>query len=357
MADRPQIDSATRAAILTGQGRGAVGVVRIWGTSALAIASELFHPRRGPSLAGGATHRPRFGRFRGGDEVVALILGGQPPAVEIQGHGGTAAMAAILASLESRGVLIVTDALDPDSIASQAEADLANAETLRVASILLDQLDGALAREFATLARVAAEGDGGPLTRVLLDRAEVGLRMAGGWKVVLTGRPNVGKSRLLNALAGFERSIVSPTAGTTRDVVTTRAAIDGWPVELADTAGLRADAEGLESRGIELARDVISEADLVVVVLDRSEPLTAEDRRVMTAFPAALRVANKADLAAAWPERELDSQLVSAEMGDGMESLLAAISARLVPRPPPSGSGVPFRPEHVARVYEIMKRE
>ena len=75
----------------------------------------------------------------------------------------------------------------------------------------------------------------------------VGLRLVSGWRVVLAGRPNVGKSRLLNALAGYERAIVDPTPGTTRDVVTVRTALDGWPVELADTAGLR-DA-GRRDRG------------------------------------------------------------------------------------------------------------
>ncbi len=355
MPDPPALAIPTRAAILTGQGRGAVGVVHVWGSSALAIASELFHPRRGLSLAGGATDRPRFGRFAAGDEVVALILDGQPPAVEIQGHGGTAAMAAILAILEARGVSIEPTPPESDSIAAQSEADLARADTLRVASILLDQRDGALDRELMILKGLAVERKGGPLAASLLERAAVGMKLLDGWKVVLTGRPNVGKSRLLNAIAGFERSIVSPTAGTTRDVVTARSAIDGWPVELADTAGIRPDSAGLESLGIELAREVILEADLVVVVLDRSESLTAEDLRVLAEYPAALRVANKGDLAAAWGEKEMDSQLVSAETGDGVDSLLTAISTRLVPRPPPIGSGVPFRPEHVVRVLEIVE--
>ena len=82
---------------------------------------------------------------------------------------------------------------------------------------------------------------------ILIKRSEVGLRLVSGWRVVLAGRPNVGKSRLLNALAGYDRAIVDPTPGTTRDVVTIRTALDGWSVELSDTAGLRAG--GRSSRG------------------------------------------------------------------------------------------------------------
>ncbi len=94
---------------------------------------------------------------------------------------------------------------------------------------------------------------------------------------MVAGRPNVGKSRLLNALAGYERAIVDPTPGTTRDVVTVRTALDGWPVELADTAGLRDSDDAIESAGIALARARQADADLTLLVLDRSEPLTETD--------------------------------------------------------------------------------
>ncbi len=98
---------------------------------------------------------------------------------------------------------------------------------------------------------------------------------------MLAGRPNVGKSRLLNALAGYDRAIVDPTPGTTRDVVTVPAAFDGWPVELADTAGLRSSLDPIEAEGVALARARQRGADLVVVVLDRSEPLErARPRRL-----------------------------------------------------------------------------
>jgi tRNA modification GTPase len=353
MNDPSHLSSETSAAVLTGQGRGAVGVIRVWGPSALAVTSSLFRQRRGVLLAEGDLGRPRFGRFGDGDEVVALVLEGRPASVEIHGHGGTAAIASILGELEALSVVVYAKNIESTSFADQAEQDLARAETLRTAAILLDQQAGALEREIADLKRVGNGPAAASLAKDLLARAKVGMRLVSGWMVVLTGRPNVGKSRLLNAVAGFERAIVSPTAGTTRDLVATRAAVDGWPVELVDTAGLRADVAGLESLGIDLAREALAGADLVLVVLDRSEPLTAEDRRILDAYPDALRVANKSDLAAAWDEREVAAECVSAATGNGVDGLLSAISTRLVPSPPPRGSGVPFRPEHVAMIQQI----
>ena len=180
----------------------------------------------------------------------------------------------------------------------------------------------------------------------LREKAEVGLKMVDGWRVVLAGRPNVGKSRLLNALAGYERAIVDPSPGTTRDVVTIRAAFDGWPVELADTAGLRASDDAIEAAGVASALVRQGTADLVVLVLDRSGPFTEDDRRWIASYPDALLVANKSDLPPAWdPEGlGLDVATVSAERGDGIEALASAIARRLVPDPPAPGSGVPFRP-------------
>ena len=110
--------------------------------------------------------------------------------------------------------------------------------------------------------------------------------------MVIAGRPNVGKSRLFNALVGFARAIVDPTAGTTRDVVSHKAAFKGWPVELADTAGLRESFDPLESIGIERSRREQQQADLVVLVLDRSVPLQPIDRELIVANPAAIAIRN-----------------------------------------------------------------
>jgi tRNA modification GTPase len=150
---------------------------------------------------------------------------------------------------------------------------------------------------------------------------------------------------------------VDPTPGTTRDVVSIRTAFDGWPVDLADTAGLRpaGEADLVEATGMALARTRQTEADLVVVVLDRSEPLTDADRAILATHQLGLVVANKADLPAAW-EADIPGLLtISAERGDGIEVLVETMARRLVPDPPSPGSGVPFRPSHARRLEGIRQ--
>ena len=104
----------------------------------------------------------------------------------------------------------------------------------------------------------------------ILEYRDVGLHLTMPWRVVIAGPPNVGKSSLMNAIAGYQRAIVSPLPGTTRDVVTITTAINGWPVQIADTAGLRDTVDELESAGIALAGAVVEQADLVIVVSDAS---------------------------------------------------------------------------------------
>lgn len=222
--------------------------------------------------------------------------------------------------------------------------------------MLLDQRHGALGSEIERLVNGLAtdpEGVREGVDRLLRD-AGLGTRLISGWRVVLAGRPNVGKSRLLNALAGYERAIVDPTPGTTRDVVSVRTAVDGWPIELGDTAGLRNSDDSIEQSGIALSRSQHGTADLLLVVLDRSEPLTPEDHRLMAERGRALVIANKSDLSAAWrPTSEVLE--VSAERGDGLELLIRSIARRCIPEPPEAGAAIPFRPRHV-RGLEFVSR-
>jgi tRNA modification GTPase len=351
--------------VLTPRSRGAIAVVRVWGTGALVVVDTVFRPNRGRSLSETEYGRLRLGRAgKGvGDEVVAIRLDGMLPTVEIHCHGGTAAVASVVQSLIDAGAVSSDDdpvarRLSADRIRAQAIEDLAVAPTLKAAEILLDQSHGALDRSLEHLSKqVVLAGDLGvasPLLAELDDLirlAAVGIRLLCGWRVVIAGRPNVGKSRLFNALAGFERSIVNPQAGVTRDVVAVRTAFGGWPVELSDTAGDRESSDAVERLGIGRARRKRHDADLVLLVLDGSEPLQDVDVALLETTPNALVVANKNDLPIAWDAGRIDRTVsnvhsVSAETGAGLGDLMRAVGCRLVPEPPVAGVGVPFRAEH-----------
>jgi tRNA modification GTPase len=167
--------------------------------------------------------------------------------------------------------------------------------------------------------------------------------------VVIAGAPNVGKSSLVNALAGYQRSVVATTPGTTRDVVTTRIAVAGWPVELADTAGWRDGTTPLERQGIDLAQAAVAQADLCLWVLDGS----AEPVWPPAGGPAVRHVINKTDLSAAWNmSRAAGAIRVSAHTGTGVDSLVEALGQWLVPDPPPAGAAVPFTDRLCSRVEQ-----
>jgi tRNA modification GTPase len=363
----PTRSPGPRVCVLSPEGRGAVAIVRVWSHGALEVADSAFRPARGSALAKTPVGRLRLGRMGSGlgDEVVAVVVPGDPPEVEIQCHGGPAAVALVVEALVSLGAERRQPAAwvrhtAPTAIEAEAMVDLARAPTLRTAEILLEQTQGALAGEIKGLIARLADDPASALQAVdsLRRHAAVGLRLINGWRVVLAGRPNVGKSRLLNALAGYGRAIVDASPGTTRDVVTVRTAFDGWPVELSDTAGLRNPGDPIEAAGIALGRARQGEADLILVVLDRSEPLDETDFSLIgssaagPAPPATLIVANKADLAPVWEPIEVDPLIatISAERGDGIEDLTRAIARRLVPAPPPPGAGVPFRPAQLRRL-------
>jgi tRNA modification GTPase len=342
----------TRVAVLTGMGVGAVAVVRVWGPDALTIADGCFRARRGVCLSS-TPGRPRLGRVGAGlgDEVVAIV--GPGASVEIQCHGGPAAVALVVEALVAAGAERAQASAwlrhqAGSRLRAEAMLDLPHAPTLRAAGHLLDQANGALDNE---LQLIHASMDIARLDD-LMARGRVGTRLLEGWRVVLAGRPNVGKSRLLNALVGFDRAIVDPTPGTTRDIVTSTTAFDGWPVELGDTAGLRAAGDAIEAEGVERARASQRGADLILLVLDRSEPLTDVDRSLMAEYPTALIVANKVDLPSAWDGFGL---AVSAERGDGIERLSIEIGRRLVPESIPEGCGMPFRVRHLRRL-ELIRR-
>ncbi len=247
-----------------------------------------------------------------------------------------------------------------NSIEREAWRALAAARTERTANILLNQWHGALRvaiEEILTDCRLQDFTQAKRHLQALVDRATLGRHLVTPFDVVLAGPPNVGKSSLINALVGYDRSIVYDAPGTTRDVITADTAIDGWPVTLSDTAGLRDSDDPLEAAGVQSARERLRGGDLVVLLFDASMPIPEQGGRLLSEFSSALTVLTKCDLllAAARPRSATDGMLrTNAVTGAGIAELLAAISGRLVPAPPPSGAAVPFTAEQAQTLQEAL---
>jgi tRNA modification GTPase len=359
----------TMVACLTPAGKGAIATLALWGPRAWDVVRQLFRPRSAsqPQLPSDPELGPvwlgRFGEDMR-DEVVVAAKAAQPvPWVEVHCHGGREVVRLLLEVFAARGLRICSwqqfqqHTMD-DPLRSAAVTALADAITGRTAGILLDQYHGALSggiKNILDLWENANHDSGTRLLRSLLGYTGVGRHLTAPWQVVVAGAPNVGKSSLINALAGYQRCVVAPTPGTTRDLVTTVIAIDGWPIELTDTAGLRTEGEMLEQQGIALARQAVSAADLCLWVLDASTaPVWRELHKDQSTLPFLIRfVVNKVDLEPAWDLNQAAGAVpVSAREGRGLEHLCEALSDWLVPQPPPPGAPVPFTAPLCARIEE-----
>lgn len=348
-------------ALLTPPGRGAVAVLRAFGERASDVVNEAFASVAGRPLASFDWGRIVVGRWReSGEELV--VCRRDASTVEIHCHGGSAAVEAILQTMQARGAQLRSSheqecELLRDPLAAEAIDALAHAATRRTAAVLLDQQQGALRRAASQIAdhlaaaRLATALEG---IEALLEFADFGLHLTKPWRVVLAGPPNVGKSSLINALLGYERSLVFDQPGTTRDVVQSATALEGWPVELSDTAGLRTANDELEFAGVRLAERQLDSSDLALLVFDDSAAWTANEANLVARWPNALLVHNKCDLllpvAADAPVKLADRPAglaTSAKSGAGIAELMAAIVALLVPNAPPPGTAVPFTARHV----------
>jgi tRNA modification GTPase len=348
-----------RVVQLTPPGRGAVATLRVEGSDAVEAVQSQFHARSGRPLAAYAADEIVVGRCGGGSGEEVVVRRCADGAVELHCHGGRTAVARIEQSLVSAGCRHLTwrewtQTRSDDAIAVAALLALAEARTERTAAILLDQYHGALRHAMDEI-RLDLDRGHAPSARrqieSLLAREPLGRHLTRPWSVVLAGRINVGKSCLLNALAGYGRAIVHPAPGTTRDAVAVTTAVDGWPVEFCDTAGLRAADDAVERAGIHRARQRLAQAHLVVLVADRSKPWSAEDQALTEQYPAALLVHNKSDLPGPSDHRPQGIS-TSALRSEGIETLLAIIGRRLVPDPPPLGAPVPFSGEQL----EILRQ-
>ena len=366
-ADEVRPSAALHVALLTPPGRGALAAVGLVGPGAAACVDRFFTSRGGP-VAGRGDGAVCFGRWRAttgsaGEELV--VVRHTADRIEVQCHGGEGAAAAVIGSLAEAGAeQMAWDAWLQEAgcpeIELEARTALAVAGGPKAARILCRQLAGELDRELARIAALQAAGDVATAMAAaqrLLAAARVGLRLTRPWRVVAAGAVNAGKSSLVNAIAGHARSIVSAQPGTTRDLVTTRLVLDGWEVDLVDTAGLRDgdDVAGdVERAGIARAVAARGDADLVLQVVAWDDAAG----RACRPAPDELLVITKGDLAGDAAEViQQDAVVTSAVTGVGLDSLVARIMERLVPEerddPALLAGAVPFTDRQVRSIRGI----
>lgn len=365
------------AAVWTPSGRGAVATIRVRGDLATLSegVAEIFQAASGRSLGETPQQRICFGRWGCGgrdqgsgisqsdaaEDVVVCRTG--PDACEIHCHGGDAAVRRILDDLRSLGSKIVdwrSQLDDERSVWEREYADmLSRATTLRAAGWIAAQA-GRMERAIAELTELVANGQrdlAAARANELLAWANFGSHLTRPWEVVLAGRPNVGKSSLINALVGFERSIVFDEPGTTRDVVTADTALDGWAIRLSDTAGQRGSDQDLEAAGIARAREAFANADARLLLIDIGEPPHADDRQLLAEWPDAIVVAHKADLSDIWGEALPTNAIrVSSLQRTGLSELSSAIVTRLVPKLPPDEAVIPLTDRQRSELMGLINR-
>jgi tRNA modification GTPase len=362
----------TIVAIATPPGRGGIGVVRLAGPEARTIACSMLRLKRelapGHALFGDLVEPATGERI---DETVVTFFA-KPHSytaddvVEISAHGSPVVLRHIVELATGRGARLAEPGeftmrafLNGRIDLTQAEAvrDLIESQTLYQAKVAAQQLEGSLSRRLQPIKRklvelVAvmeagidfAEDDVAvlPAAEIISRIEEVqrpleqlrasfayGKIVHEGLTLAIVGRPNVGKSSLFNRLVERERAIVTATPGTTRDLVTETVSLGGIPIKLVDTAGIRHSTDEAESIGIRKSYEALSEADLVLVVLDSTQQISAEDRELLQTCITGrgLAVANKSDLA---PDAalQIDGARIfktSAITGAGIDELRAAI--------------------------------
>lgn len=372
----------TIAAIATPLGEGGLAVVRVSGANALAVADRCFEPAgpAAPRPSAAASHTVHYGRIRSdgrvADEVMLTVLRAprtytREDVIEIGCHGGLLPARLVLAAVLAAGARLAEPGEFTkraflngrlDLAQAEAVADVIHARTELALAAAQEQLAGHLSQRInqlrddllGLLAHVEAhidfpDEDIAPDTRAhmatrveramafidtLLRTANEGQVLRRGVRAAIVGRPNVGKSSLLNRLLGHDRAIVAPTPGTTRDTIEETANIRGLPVVFIDTAGLRDADDQVEREGIRRSRSSLDRAELVLHVLDAAEPLTPLDARHLAEFAGKPRilVLNKEDCPARaeLPDTgETPRVRVSCLTGEGLEALKDAIKERI----------------------------
>jgi tRNA modification GTPase len=272
---------------------------------------------------------------------------------EVHCHGGHAASQAILNCLLDEGIQIQSAIesfaqTQTDPIDTEATLELLKAKTLRTARILMDQKRGALRDALNQIDRALERADL-PEARRLAEELKswnsVGKHLTSPFDVLLCGPPNVGKSSLLNRILGYRRAIVHDQAGTTRDLLVEETSIEGWPVRIQDSAGIRTSGDPTEQLGVQRAIQASSSADLQLILVDPAEGWTGAHQGLLDCKPQkSMLVLTKADLRLPRPNSlpACPSLSVSAQTGEGIDDLLKAIARGLVPVEPSENQAVLF---------------
>jgi tRNA modification GTPase len=378
------IQPATTFTRLTSAAPAAIAVIEVVGPESERIVQSCWRPNQGSSEL--LLNRTRFGYSQNeqstvGESIVVCKTGEQR--IELHCHGGSMAAEQIIDEFIRHGAIeqSLSDRIAAavvDEIAQEAIEDLGKAVTLRSTSILLDQMRGSLRKEFDQVEalvtkRCFSEAIG--MLNSLKERYKYGSHLVKPWRVVLAGPPNAGKSSLLNRLLGYTRAIVHEQAGTTRDLLAERSSLEGWPIELIDSAGIRSHdqaSDDIELTGIERTLESLAMADCTLLLTDPVSGWTATHADVLKrSSGSVILVLTKVDLVsqpARWEKdsfvariKEADSALrigsvveTSSLTGEGLPSLMDAIVAILVPSDVNPGVGVPFRERHLSWIEKRL---
>ena len=365
----------TIAAISTGMTSSGIGIIRISGPDAVQIADKVYDSRSGKKLEDMPTHTIHYGFIRDGkefvDEVLVMLMRGPrsftaEDTVEINCHGGVYAMKRILELVIQHGARPAEPGeftkrafLNGRIDLSQAEAviDVINAKNEYALKSSVSQLKGSVLKVIRDIREkiiyqiayiesalddpehISLEGYANQLEDLvdqwkekissLIDSAENGKRMKEGIRTVIVGKPNAGKSSLLNVLLGEERAIVTDIAGTTRDVLEEQMSMSGISLNIIDTAGIRNTEDVVEKIGVKKAKDYAKDADLIIYVVDSSTELDENDEEIieMIRDRKAIVLLNKADLQTVTTMEQIKEKLdkpvimISAREEQGIDEL------------------------------------